>query len=328
MKESLRRRRPSLRARTFLSICRRVIKPRMPEQLDLGRARELAASLDAWIGGRQGPIEEVEIGTGGLKAHRVGECINPAYTVLYLHGGGFMLHLPAVHARLASRLCCELKAAAIIPDYRCAPEFPLPAAHEDCFTAYQWLLTKGRDPSRIVVAGDSAGGLLTLATLQRIRDAQLPSPLCGIMFSPGCCMDSIRRMRAQDTLDDPMIGPGILNLLQRRVIDAVPVRDASVSPCAGGLHGLPPLLFQVGSTEMLLSQSVQGFELARASSTYAELQVWPEMPHVWQAVAWLPEARDALRSAADFVRRQRVSREAETSLNGYGAPSLRTSIDV
>lgn len=329
MKDSLRRRQPSLRARTFLSVCRRVIKPRMPEQLDLARARQLASSLDAWIGGRQEPLEEVEIGVCGLKAHRVGARINPAYTVLYLHGGGFMLHLPAVHARLASRLCRELKAAAFIPDYRCAPEFPLPAAHEDCFAAYQWLLSRGRDASRIVVAGDSAGGLLALATLQRIRDAGLPSPLCGVMFSPGCCVDSIRHLQVADTAGDPMIGPGMLTLLQRQVIDAVPFGDALVSPCAGSLRGLPPLLFQVGSTEMLLGQSIKGFEMARSAGTYAELQVWPQMPHVWQSVAWLPEARDALRSAADFVRRQRITREAEfPSLSGSGAPPLRTSIDV
>lgn len=300
-----------MQARAFLFVCRRVIKPRMPEELDLARARRLARSLDEWIGGRFDGFEEVQIEADGLAAHRVGNRINPRYFVLYLHGGGFMLHLPSLHARLASRLCTELKAVAVIPNYRCAPESPLPAAHEDCFATYQWLLASGLDPSRIVLAGDSAGGLLAIATLQRIRDAGLPMPLCGVLFSPGCCVDSIRRMHATDTASDPLIGPGILNLLQRKVIDAVPEGDASVSPCAGSLHGLPPLLFQVGSTEMLLGQSLQGYEKARAAGTYAELQVWPRMPHVWQSVSWLPEARDALRSAADFVRRQRRSRDAE-----------------
>ncbi len=287
----------------------------MPEELDLARARRLARRLDEWIGGRFDGFEEIQIGAERLAAHQVGTRINPHYVVLYLHGGGFMLHLPSLHARLASRLCRELKAMAVIPNYRCAPESPLPAAHEDCFATYQWLLASGRDPSRIVVAGDSAGGLLAIATLQRIREAGLPLPLCGLLFSPGCCVDSIRHMRSEDTDADPLIGPGILRLLQRQVIDAVPEGDASVSPCAGSLHGLPPLLFQVGSTEVLLGQSLQGYEMARAAGTYAELQVWPRMPHVWQSVSWLPEARDALRSAADFVKRQRRGRDAESSVD-------------
>jgi acetyl esterase/lipase len=182
--------------------------------------------------------------------------------ILYLHGGGFMFSTPRLHARLAARLCQILSARAVMPDYRLAPEHPLPAAHEDCFTVYHWLLSEGHDPAHIVVVGDSAGGLLTLATLQRIRDSGLPLPACGVMFSPGTCVDSIRRLDARSTDGDPMIGAGVLDLLQRVVVAAVAPNDAAVSPCAGSLHGLPPLLFQAGSTELLLHQSEKAAALA------------------------------------------------------------------
>lgn len=301
-------RRVSWRARIFLSVCRKFIKPQMTKPQDLATARKFAARLDALLGGKNRSAGEPIIGPAGLKAQWIDAgAADPTYTVLYLHGGGFMFHLPAAHGRLAARICRQIGATALMPDYRCAPEFPLPAAHEDCLAAYQWLLEQRRQASRIVLAGDSAGGLLVLATLQRIRDAGLPAPLCGVMFSPGTCVDSVRALTAADTEGDPMIGPGALELLQRQVIDAVPVGDATVSPCAGRLNDLPPLLFQVGSTEMLLNQARRGFEMARAAGTHAELQIWPEMPHVWQAVSWLPEAREALRSVADFVERQRTT---------------------
>ncbi len=150
-----------------------------------------------------------------------------------------------------------LDARAFIPDYRLAPEHPLPAAHEDCFAAYRWLLAAGHDPSRIVLVGDSAGGLLVLAVLQRIRDAGLPAPSCGVMFSPGADLEDAQKIDAEATRGDPMIAAGVLELLQRVVIAPIDVRDPLISPCAGNLGGLPPLLFQAGSTEVLLDQTLR-----------------------------------------------------------------------
>ena len=306
----------SFKAKLYLSICRGLVKPSMPKRLDLEGARKVAARLDRWVGGKRRDYEQIPVTSSSIKADwiRLSEA-KPKFVVLYLHGGGFMLHLPAVHGRLAARLCSEIDGAALMPDYGLAPDFPLPAAHIDCFASYQWLLAEGYDPAHIVIAGDSAGGLLVLSTLQRIRDADLPRPLCGIMFSPGTCIDSIRSLRAEDTKRDPMIGPGILELLQRHVIAPAPANDPATSPCAGSLAGLAPLLFQVGSTEMLLAQSVKGYDMARAAGTQAELQIWPQMPHVWQAVHWLPEARKALGSVADFIFRQSRARTASEPVN-------------
>ncbi|MFA5939957.1 MAG: alpha/beta hydrolase [Sinimarinibacterium sp.] len=292
----------SLRARLLLWIYRFIVKVALSGRIELGGAQVLLARLDRWLGGSRERFTRERFTANGVPADRimVGDASSKR-VVLYLHGGGFMFRTPRMHGRLAAQLCQTLGATAVLPEYRLAPEHPLPAAHEDCFAVYRWLLDQGFDPAGIIVIGDSAGGLLTLATLQRIRDAGLPPPACGVMFSPGTCVDSIRLLDAQSTETDPMIGAGVLDLLQRVVVAAVPPHDAAISPCAGSLHGLPPLLFQAGSTEVLLHQSEKAAAQARRAGTHAELQVWPQMPHVWQAVHWLPEAQQALACVGEFV---------------------------
>jgi acetyl esterase/lipase len=153
------------------------------------------------------------------------------------------------------------------------------------------------------VIGDSAGGLLVLAVLQRIRDAGLPAPSCGVVFSPGTDLEDFQKLDGDAARDDPMIAPGAIELLQRVVLAPIDVRDPRISPRAGSLAGLPPLLFQAGSTEVLLEQSRKAVQDVHAAGSSAELQVWPRMPHVFQAVHWLPEARQALACVRDFVSR-------------------------
>ncbi|MBK5356588.1 alpha/beta hydrolase [Pseudomonas sp. TH41] len=294
----------SLRARFLLWFYRHIVKARLAKPMELAKVQTLLTRLDRWLGGGGRGFNREHISARGVAADWIGvDAIKSGRVILYLHGGGFMFRTPRLHARLAARLCLTLGARTLMPHYRLAPGHPLPAAHEDCFAAYRWLLEQGQDPARIIVIGDSAGGLLTLATLQRIRDAGLPLPACAVMFSPGTCIDSIRRLDARATADDPMIGAGALELLQRVVVAEVAAHDPGVSPCAGSLHGLPPLLLQAGSTECLLHQSQIAVAQARNAGTHAELQVWPQMPHVWQAVDWLPEAQDALACVGEFVER-------------------------
>jgi acetyl esterase/lipase len=272
--------------------------------VDLARARAALARLERWLACLHARVHRVEVQADGVSGEWVMTDTGQATrTILYLHGGGFMFRTPLMHAGLAARLCRGLDARAFIPRYRLAPEHALPAAHEDCIAAYRWLLATGHAAQCIVVAGDSAGGLLVLAVLQRIRDERLPAPACAVLFSPGTDLEQVQHLGAEATHGDPMIGPGALELLQRLVIAPVDVHDPAVSPCAGSLAGLPPLLFQAGSTELLLDQSRRAFLQARASGGAAELQVWPDMPHVFQAVQWLPEARQALACVSDFVER-------------------------
>lgn len=294
----------SVRARMLIAFYRSVFKPGFPKRVDLAGARTAVARLDQRLGGRRADFRRVDADANGVPGEWVTSGNGQASrTILYLHGGGFMFRTPRTHARLAARLCTVLDARAFIPQYRLAPEHPLPAAHEDCFAAYRWLLAEGHDPKRIVVIGDSAGGLLTLAVLQRIRDAGLPVPSCGVVFSPGTDLEEFQKLDSDAARGDPMIAAGAIELLQRVVLAPIDVRDPRISPRAGSLAGLPPLLFQAGSTEVLLEQSRKAVRDVHAAGFSAELQIWPRMPHVFQAVHWLPEARQALACVRGFVSR-------------------------
>ena len=142
-----------------------------------------------------------------------------------------------------------------------------------------------------------------LATLQRIRDAGLPAPACGVLFSPGFDLSAVDAAAAA-AANDPLISTELLNLLKRIVVAPIDPHDPAISPCAGSLAGLPPLLIQVGSTEALLDQSRKAAAMARAAGGHVELQVWPHMPHVFQAATWLPEAQRALAMVRTFVDAQ------------------------
>jgi acetyl esterase/lipase len=293
---------PSWQARLLNAFYRRAVKGRSKRLPDLADMRRLMARLDRWLVSGEG-ARRIPVDAEGVSAEWItGRAATTARTLLYLHGGGFMLRSPRIHARLAARLCDVLDARALMPHYRLAPEHPLPAAHEDCFHAYRWLCGEGHRPENIVLAGDSAGGLLVLATLQRIRDAGLPAPACAALFSPGSDLAALHSAVAAAD-DDPMISAEALELLQRLVVAPVDAHDPAISPCAGSLAGLPPLLIQVGSTEALLGQSIRAATLARAGGTHVELQIWPQMPHVFQAVTWLPESGRALAMVGAFADR-------------------------
>jgi len=292
----------SRRARTLNALYRRMLKPRTYEAFDVAAARRTVARLDRLLGGMVPNNARSAVDANGVPAEWIpAEVTSRSRVLLYLHGGGFVFRTPRTHGRLAARLARMVDARALVPDYRLAPEHPLPAAHEDCFAAYRWLLGQGYDPARIALLGDSAGGLLVLSTLQRIRDAGLPRPACAMMFSPAADLADAANLDAADLRDDPMIGPGLLELVQTLVIAPIDANDPALSPCAGSLAGLPPLLIQVGSTEALLGQAVKTAELARAAGTSVDLQICPQMPHVFQAVSWLPETRRALAQVRDFV---------------------------
>lgn len=291
---------PSLRARCLNAAFRRLVKKRAVRSFDVEAARHLIAQLDRWLG-TGGHVRRAAVDAGGIPAAWItGRARAGRRVLLYLHGGGFMMRSPRLHSRLAARLCDLLGARALLPWYRLAPEHALPAAHEDCFRAYAWLRAQGCRPEEIVVAGDSAGGLLALATLQRIRDAGLSPPACGVLFSPGCDLSAIEEAAAAAG-GDPLISADLLRLLERIVVAPIDPRDPAISPCAGSLAGLPPLLIQVGSTEALLGQSRRAAAMARAAGGQAELQVFGQMPHVFQVVPWLPEARHALTMVQRFV---------------------------
>jgi epsilon-lactone hydrolase len=250
---------------------------------------------------QQNPIEiggvaGVEVTAGGNDAENV---------ILYLHGGVYVIGYAAATVPLVGDLVRRTSTKAITLEYRLAPEHPYPAAVDDARAAYVGLLAQGIAPGQIALAGESAGAGLAVALLLALRDAGVPLPSCGYLMSPYADLTLSGETLAAKQAVDPLLTP---DGLRARVPDYVGRADPSdplISPIFGDLSGLPPLLIQVGSHEILLSDALRLAGRAAISDVPVTLEVTPGVPHVFQAyAALLDEAGAALDRAADFVNAQ------------------------
>jgi acetyl esterase/lipase len=241
----------------------------------------------------------------------------PMRTILYCHGGGYYFCSPASHRPLVFALAARSGARTFSLDYRLAPEHPFPAALDDALAAYRQLVADGTPADSIVIAGDSAGGGLALAALVALRDAGDPLPAAGVLFSPWTDLAATGgTIESNDGIDPMFCGAAIGRAAQFYVGDADPTHPY-LSPVYADLSGLPPLLIQASSTEVLLDDARRVAERARAAGVAVQCEIWPSMPHVWQLwTPFVPEAKRALERAARFVRahaRERVVRPVEAA---------------
>ena len=286
----------------FNLFLRFTVKRMLVPGADIPELRVKQAGLDVRFGvvdpmARRTPVA---IGTVDGEWIEVPES-RPERVLLYLHGGAFIMRFPNSHAALVARMCRRLGARALMVDYRLAPEHPYPAAPDDCHAAYRWLLAQGCDPRGIVIAGDSAGGNLTLATLHRIKAAGEPLPACAVLLSPFVDFTLSSRSLFVNEKHDPMFT--LAGMVALRELYAPPERflDASLSPLFGDFAGLPPLLLQAGSTEMLLDESGRIAARAHAAGVPVEFEIWDRLPHVFQVFRDLPQATEAIASITRFV---------------------------
>ncbi len=216
-------------------------------------------------------------------------------TILYFHGGGYLAGSPATHRRFVANLTWAVGGSAVVPDYRLAPANPFPAAVDDAVAVYRALIAAGTDPNQIVVAGDSAGGGLTLATLLRLRDAGDPLPAGAIVFSPYTDLEhtgnSIYRNKATDYL--PLLHP--IRPLHEYLGDHDP-KDPYASPMYGDYTGIPPLLVFAGGREMILDDSTRLAAKAESDGSAVTLHIADDMYHVWPAL--LPNHAETLKLLA------------------------------
>jgi monoterpene epsilon-lactone hydrolase len=227
--------------------------------------------------------------------------------ILHLHGGGWIMPLDNIHRRKIARLSRAAGARALAVDYRLAPEHPFPAALEDCLSAYHWLLDGGIPPQDIVIAGDSAGGNLTLTTLLALRNRGDPLPAAGVCVSP--LTDLTGTGESFQRTSDAVLLPGFVRTAIRAYAGGHDLHDPLLSPLFADLKGLPPLLIQVGADEILRSDAEGFAEKARAAGVEVDLTVWPGMWHVWHVFApYLPEAEKAVNLIAAFIRERVGSR--------------------
>ncbi|HXU68741.1 MAG TPA: alpha/beta hydrolase [Polyangia bacterium] len=234
-------------------------------------------------------------------------------TILYyLHGGGFVMGDPPLYRRMVGWLARQAGTRTLVPDYRLAPEHPHPAALDDCVAGYRALVSRGIAPEDIVIAGDSAGGALALATLVALRDAGDPLPAAAALMSPVTDLTvsgASMRTRADAEV---LLAPRFCHLVARLYLGGADARAAS--PLFADLRGLPPLLVHVGTDELLFDDSARLAEAARAAGVDVTLAVWPELWHVFQMFVSMPEARRALDEIATFVRLHARAAAAESAL--------------
>jgi monoterpene epsilon-lactone hydrolase len=221
--------------------------------------------------------------------------IEPRHVVLYFHGGVYVMSDAALAAGLASQVGRRIAAKVISVDYRLAPEHPYPAAVDDALAAYRALLDDGTDPSEIVFAGESAGGGLVVATLVNARDHELALPAAAFVMSPYVDLTLAGTSMKTKRALDPLLRR---ELLEPRVADYTAGQDPGlplISPVFADLSGLPPLIIQAGSHEVLLDDAVRLAGQAATADVEVTLEITPGVPHVFQAYSpMLDEAGAAL----------------------------------
>jgi monoterpene epsilon-lactone hydrolase len=228
---------------------------------------------------------------------------DPSRVVLYFHGGGYVIGSLDSHRHMVAEIGRAARARTLAIDYRLAPEHPFPAAVDDAIDAYRFLLSRGVQPSGITIAGDSAGGGLVVAAMVAIREAGLPQPACGWPISPWVDMEAIGGSMSSKAATDPTVQQaGILDMAKLYLKDANP-RSPLAAPIYADLRGLAPLLIQVGAAETLLDDAIRLAQVAGAADVAVDLQVWPEMIHVWHI--YYPElaaGRRAIAAGGEFAK--------------------------
>jgi acetyl esterase/lipase len=223
--------------------------------------------------------------------------------LLYLHGGGYAVGSIVSHTPMASKIGAAAGLPVLLIDYRLAPEHPFPAAVEDAGTAFDWLLGQGLAPERLAVAGDSAGGGLTLALLLARRDAGAVPPGAAACLSPWTDLTMGSASMDANAATDPMLDRSRLQQYADWYVGDVDPRQPLASPRFGELGGLPPVLVHAAEQEVLLDDAVAVAEAIEAAGGVVEYRTWPGVFHVWHAVAGLaPEADEAVAEVGEFLR--------------------------
>ena len=283
---------------------RRLLAAR-PRPSDLGERRK---RLDAL--GAQYPLPadvEVEpVDAGGVRAEWTSTPgADPARAIMFLHGGGYISGSLDSHRHMIAQAGREARARTLALDYRLAPEHRFPAALDDALAGYRFLLSKGFEPGRIAIAGESAGGGLAVAALVSLREAGVALPACCWLSSPWTDLEVTGESMRSKASVDPLIQKDYLLELAKAYLGDSDPRMPLASPLYANLAGLPPMLVQVGSAETLLDDAVRIARVAGAADVRVTLEIWPDMIHAWHLFhPQVAAGRRALATVGDFIRRR------------------------
>jgi epsilon-lactone hydrolase len=296
--------RPGLQSRFWRVMTRLLFRyganPALPPEVRRRRMDRLLGTVRLPRGTRVEPVM-----AGGVPAEWiVPPGVETDAVLLYLHGGGYAAGSFVTHRLVAEKVAQAASVRALLPAYRLAPEHHFPAAVDDAVAVYRWLIQEhGADPARVVVAGDSAGGGLTISLAVSARHAGVPLPAALVCVSPWTDLAGTGESMRTKAGIDPCFTPEGLYLQAREYLgDADPTHPLA-SPLYADLRGLPPLLVQVGEDELLLDDARRLVERARAAGVDAALEVWPGLWHIFATQGTFPESREAMRRLGHFLRR-------------------------
>ncbi len=273
-------------------------RPDNPFINEFGARVRLPVPLKMW--GKVG-VNRTKLGGLAVDRYTRLEDATDRATLLYFHGGGYVFGNPGTHRQHLARLAYETGTNAVAPQYRLAPEHKYPAAVEDALAAYEALIASGTPPERIVIAGDSAGGGLSLALLLTVREHGLPMPGGAILFSPYTDLTH-SSYTISTNADTDYLPADELSRPNHYYADADQLTDPMVSPVFADLTGLPPMLVLAGGAEMILDDSIRLVANATRDGVDTTLVVEDEMMHVWPAlVPWEPATERALVAASEWV---------------------------
>jgi len=251
-------------------------------------------------------IKRERIDIGGLPGEwSIAPGSDASRVLLYFHGGGYCSGSILSHRRLVTEAGRAAKARTLAIEYRLAPEHPFPAALDDAFAAWNFLRKSGVAAEHVAVGGDSAGGGLTVALINRLRDAGEPIPGCAWLISPWTDLTLSGSTLVTRDAVDPIIHKAYLaELVEAYLPEGIDRRDPRVSPLHADLKGFPPTLIQIGACETLLEDSTRFAAVAGAANVAVTLEIWPDMIHAWPMWnAHLEPGRRALAHAGEFIRR-------------------------
>lgn len=243
------------------------------------------------------------VNAGGVPAEWViPDDREPGRVIVYLHGGGYATGTIHANRGLCSHLARAARARVLSVDYRLAPEHRFPAAVDDAIAAYRFVVSEGYAPENAAFGGDSSGGGLVLGTLVALRDGGEPLPATAICLCPWTDLTLSGATVEAKRDEDPMVRASVLALMADAYLGDADPRSPTASPLFADLTGLPPLLVQVGSAELLLDDSRRFAERAQAAGVDVTLEVWDDMIHVWHSFAdLLPEGREAVARIGSYV---------------------------
>jgi epsilon-lactone hydrolase len=292
----------SLRAELLRVGIRLFLKPGLHPGISITERRRKLGAYEGWIIHPPAGTRTTDLPLGTIPAVRVARPDAEAGRhVLFLHGGGYMTGSPSLYRHILWRFAEACRAEIVAIDYRLAPENPFPAAVDDAVAAWKALLAEGADPGCCAVMGDSAGGGLALALSHRLRDEGLPLPAAVVAISPWTDL-AITGESCRNDAVDPMLRSDCLKPFAAQYLQGADPRHPLASPLYGDPRGLPPVLLQVGSHELLLDDSTRMADRLREGGCAVTLEVWPRMFHVWHAFApILPEATRAIKRIGSFV---------------------------